>query len=98
MRSVDIKPNNISKTSTKFSYILYNNHIGYIEEIDQEYRVLKKKLKRGYSNLVIYAYCVYNTLLKNKVYYSLHQISIMFRIKDFIKQYCQIEKKPSYKN
>ena len=98
MRSVDIKPDNISKTSTNFSYILYNNHIGYIEEIDQEYRVLKKKLKRGYSNLVIYAYCVYNTLLKNKVYYSLHQISIMFRIKDFIKQYCQIEKNPLIKN
>ena len=42
MRSVDIKPDNISKTSTDFSYILYNNNIGYIEEIDQEYRVLKK--------------------------------------------------------
>ena len=42
MRSVDIITDSISKNTTSFSYILYNNHIGYIGEINQEYRVLKK--------------------------------------------------------
>ena len=97
MCSIDSLTDNYSKEPSSFSYILYNNHIGYTEEIDEEYKILKNKLKRGYSNLVIYAYCVYNILLKNKVYYSLHQISIIFQIKDFIKQYCQMEKNPLVK-
>ena len=39
MQSFDIITDTISKSPTSFSYISYNNHIGYIEEIDEEYRV-----------------------------------------------------------
>ena len=47
MQSVDIITDTISKSPTSFSYILYNNHIGYIEEIDEEYRVFKKNPAYG---------------------------------------------------
>lgn len=79
-----------------FSEILINNHIGYIEEIEENYKCLKNILKRGYQNIVLFAFCTYNTLLKNHVYYSLLQISDMFRIPNFAKKYCQIKKKSKF--
>jgi hypothetical protein len=81
----------INKKS-EFSDILINNHIGFVSEIESEYGCLKSKLKRGYSNITLYAYCAYIVLLKHKVYYSLEQISNIFKIPHFQKVFCQIEK------
>ena len=63
---------------TNFSDILQNNNIGYISEIEKEYLMIKTIIKRGFPNIVLYAYCTYNVLMENFVYYSLYQISIMF--------------------
>ena len=88
--------NSLNSVELTFSDILINNHIGYIKEIEENYKSLKNKLKRGYHNIVLFAFCTYNTLLKNHVYYSLHQISDMFKIPNFAKQYCQIMKKTQF--
>ena len=77
---------------SEFSNILINKHIGYIKEIEEEYKQVKHKLKQGYPNIVLYAYCTYNILLKDGVYYSLNQISNLFQINNFCKYYCQIER------
>ena len=77
--------------SSPFSNILINHNIGFIEEIEHEYHEIKKKLKRGYPNIVLFAYCTYNVLLKNGIYYSLHKISDIFQIEGFFKHFCQVE-------
>ena len=78
--------------SSSFSNILINHNIGFIEEIEHEYHEIKKKLKRGYPNIVLFAYCSYNVLLKNGIYYSLHKISDIFQIEGFFKHFCQVER------
>ena len=78
--------------SSSFSNILINHNIGFIEEIEHEYHEIKKKLKRGYPNIVLFAYCTYNVLLKNGIYYSLHKISDIFQIEGFFKHFCQVER------
>lgn len=83
----------VSQHVSEFSDILINNHIGYIEEIEKKYISLKKKLVRGYPNCALYAYCTYNTLLDNDVYYSIQHIAAMFKLKDFTKYFCRIEAK-----
>ena len=93
-----IKTEHIVKYVTPFSNILINNNIGYFEEIDNNFKCLKSFLKRGYQNIVLYAFCTYNTLLKNHVYYSLQQISVMFNLPHFKKQYCQIKKNPKLRD
>lgn len=87
----------ISKSDSGFSYILVNHHIGYVKEIEEEFYKLKTKLKRGYPNLSLYAYCTYYTLLQNNVYYSLNNISKMFQITNFPKIFCQIGKNENIK-
>ena len=76
------------------SEILLNNHIGldYVKKIEKYFLDLKSVLRRGYSNNLLFAYCTYITLLQNSVYYSLDQISFMFKIKNFKKLFCQIQK------
>ncbi len=78
--------------SSSFSNILINHHIGHIDEIEHEYNEMKKKLRRGYPNIVLFGYCTYNVLLKNGIYYSINQISRIFQIDDFSKCFCQVEK------
>ena len=82
----------------EFSYILENVNIGFIQEIEGAYIEIKTTLKRGFPNIYLYAYCTYNVLMKNSVYYSLAQISNIFKIKNFSKYYCQIENKDSKNN
>ena len=87
----------IRKTRTdqwsEFSNVLINNHIGYIQEVEDEYKKIKNQLKRGYSNAALYAYCTYFVLLKEDIYYSLKQISEIFKLANFPKLFCQIENK-----
>ena len=78
---------------SRFSEVLLNNHIGYIDRIEDEYKKIKIKLLRGYPNISLYAYCTYYVLLQNNVYYSIKQISEIFKIPDFMKHFCQIENK-----
>ena len=89
---------NIKKNDSSFSHILENVKIGYIEEIEEAYKKLKTVLKRGYPNIVLYAYCTYNVLMENFVFYSFFQISNIFKIPNFSKYYCQIENKNKSEN
>ena len=73
----------IESSTQIYSDVLVNNHLGYVDETDRAYLQIKTVLKRGYPNISLYAYCAYNTLLLNSVYYS---------INNFKKQYCQIAK------
>ena len=75
------------------SDILRNNHIGYADDIESEYEKLKSKFKRGYPNIVLYAYCTYIVLMRNSVYYTMTQIGHIFQISNFQKYVCLIEKK-----
>jgi hypothetical protein len=83
------------KWNSVFSNILTNNHIGYEDEITKEYNCIKAILRRGYPNIVLYAFCTYNTLMKNGAHYSMAKIENMFKLKKFSKYYCQIEKNES---
>lgn len=82
-----------SSNNIRYSEILYNNHIGFVKEIEEEYKNLKFKIKRGYSNKILYAYCSYIVLMRNSIFYTLTQISQMFQINNFQKCVCMIEKK-----
>ena len=75
-----------------FSDVLINYNLGYVDQIEKEYKKLKMILCRGYPNIALYAYCTYIVLLQEGIYYSLGQISIMFQILNFSKLFCQIEK------
>lgn len=79
------------QSKSVYSEILFNNNIGYINEVEDEYQKLKALLRRGYPNKAVYAYCTYNVLLKDGVYYSLSQISKIFQMPDFPKLFCHIE-------
>lgn len=81
----------LPQSKSVYSEILFNHNIGYINEVEEEYRKLKAILRRGYPNKALYAYCTYNVLLKDGVYYSLSQISNMFQMPDFLKLFCHIE-------
>ena len=70
-----------------FSYILENNHIGYIQEIDLEYRKIKNILKRGYPNVALYAYCTLKILTLNSIFYSISHISKIFQLENFSKYF-----------
>ena len=74
-----------------YADVLINHNLGYVELVEEEYRKLKTLLRRGYSNKALYAYCTYNVLLEDHVYYSINQISNMFQINNFSKLFCQIE-------
>ena len=80
------------QNSTDFSYILENSHIGYVSEVNEEYRNIKSVLKRGYPNVVLYAYCTYKILRANSIFYPISHISKMFRLKNFSKYFSLIEK------
>ena len=90
--SHDYYNSHIESSRQIYSDVLVNNHLGYVDDTDRAYSQIKTVLKRGYPNISLYAYCAYNTLLQNSVYYSLAQISEMFQINNFKKQYCQIAK------
>ena len=74
-----------------YADVLINHNLGYVELVEKEYKRLKTLLCRGYSNKALYAYCTYNVLLNDRVYYSINQISKMFQIDNFSKLFCQIE-------
>ena len=78
---------------SEFSDVLINNHIGYVDAVENEYRKIKLKLLRGYPNVSLYAYCTYFVLLQNNIYYSIKHISEIFKIPYFTKHFCQIENK-----
>ena len=78
---------------SEFSDVLINNHIGYIDVVEDEYKKIKLKLLRGYPNISLYAYCTYFVLLQNNIYYSIKYISEIFKIPNFTKHFCQIENK-----
>lgn len=82
----------VNSVNNEFTHILSNYHIGYENEIVEEYKKIKKIIRGGYPNIVIFAYCTYNVLLNNGVYYSLHHIANMFKIISFKKKYCRINK------
>ena len=82
--------NQLQKRSI-YADVLINHNLAYVELVEEEYRKLKTMLRRGYSNKALYAYCTYNVLLKDHVYYSINHISIMFQINNFSKLFCQIE-------
>ena len=90
--SHDYYNSHIDSSTQIYSDVLVNNHLGYVDDTDRAYLQIKTVLKRGYPNISLYAFCAYNTLLQNSVYYSLTQISEMFQINNFKKQYCQIAK------
>ena len=90
-----MEKNDIYSPEILFSEILLNNHIGFIEQIEREYLKIKSILLRGYPNISLYAYCTYNILIKNFVYYSLDQIADIFKIVNFKKTFCQIERNES---
>ena len=72
---------NPSLKRSAYADVLINHNLGYVEFVEEEYRKLKTSLRRGYSNKALYAYCTYNVLLRDNVYYSINQISNMFQIK-----------------
>lgn len=78
---------------SEFSDVLVNNHIGYVDDVEDEYKKIKLKLLRGYPNISLYAYCTYFVLLQNNIYYSIKYISEIFKIPNFTKHFCQIENK-----
>ena len=80
---------------SEYADILINHNLGYVDEVEKEFKKLKILLPRGYSNIALYAYCTYNVLLQENIYYSLSQISHIFQISNFSKLFCHIEK--SYK-
>ena len=90
-----IEKKDIFTPEQRFSEILINNHIGFIEQIEKEYSRIKSILIRGYPNISLYAYCTYNILILNFVYYSLDQIANIFKIENFKKTFCQIERNES---
>ena len=81
---------NIRKS--EFLDILINNHVGFEEEIEQFYNEIKFKLPRGYPNIALYAYSTYCILLKHFVFYTIKHIEQIFKIDNFKKSFCQIEK------
>ena len=80
---------------SEYADVLINHNLGYVDHVENEFKKLKLLLQRGYPNIALYAYCTYNVLLREGVYYSLTQISCMFQISNFSKLFCHIEK--SYK-
>ena len=81
---------NIRKS--EFTDILINNHIGYEEEIEEFYNEIKFKLPRGYPNIALYAYSAYCILLKHSIFYTIMHIERIFKIDNFKKSFCQIER------
>ena len=88
------------KPTSKSPYadILINHNLGYVDLVEEEYKKLKSVLRRGYSNNALYAYCTYNVLLKDNVYYSINQISNIFQIVNFSKLFCQIKNNEKVQN
>ena len=81
---------NIRKS--EYTDILINNHIGYQEEIEEFYNKIKLKLPRGYANIALYAYSTYCILLKHSIFYTIMHIEQIFKIDNFKKSFCQIER------
>ena len=77
---------------SEFADVLINHNLGYVDQVEKEYKKLKLLLPRGYPNIVLYAYCTYNVLLQEGIYYSLEQLSSMFNISNFSRLFCHIEK------
>lgn len=85
----------MEQNHSNFSYILENNHIGCIKEIDKEYKRIKDILKRGYPNIALYAYCTLKILTLNSIFYSISRIAQIFQLENFSKYFSLIEKNPS---
>ena len=86
---------NTEQNHSDFSYILENNNIGFIPEINEEYKKIKNILKRGYPNIALYAYCTFKILTLNSIFYSISHISKIFQFENFSKYYRLIEKSHS---
>ena len=82
---------------SEYADVLINHNLGYVDQVEKEYKKLKLLLPRGYPNIVLYAYCTYNVLLREGIYYSLEQLSSMFHITNFSRLFCHIEKNPKVK-
>ena len=82
----------------EYADVLINHNLGYVDQVEKEFKKLKLLLRRGYPNIALYAYCTYNVLLQEGVYYSLSQISRMFQILNFSKLFCHIEKSCKVEN
>ena len=80
--------------NSQYADVLINHNIVYVDQVEKKYKQIKSFLQRGYPNIVLYAYCTYNVLLEDGIYYSLGQISDMFQIQNFSKLFCHIEKNP----
>jgi hypothetical protein len=93
-RVYEYERNSLVDNSRKSEYtdILINNHIGYEEEIEELYNEIKFKLPRGYPNIALYAYSTYCILLKHSIFYTIMHIEQMFKIDNFKKSFCQIER------
>ena len=85
-------PDDTNIRKSEFLDILINNHIAYEEEIEQFYNKIKLKLPRGYPNVALYAYSTYCILLKHSVFYTIRHIEQIFKIDNFKKSFCQIER------
>ena len=83
---------------SEYAEILINNHIGYEEEIEKFYNEIKIKLPRGYPNIALYAYSTYCILLKNSIFYTIRHIEQIFKIDNFKKSFCQIERNECIQN
>lgn len=77
--------------------ILENNHIGHNEEIEQFYKDIKVKLPKGYPNIALYAYSTYCILLQHSIFYTIEHINQMFKMCNFKKYFCQIERNEEIK-
>ena len=82
----------VNSGKSEYTDILINNHIGYEEEIEELYNEIKSKLPRGYPNIALYAYSTYCILLKHSVFYTIRHIEQIFKIDNFKKSFCQIER------
>ena len=78
--------------TNKHEYILQNNNIGFLKEIDQMYRSIQH-LSKSFSLIELYAFAAYSTIVESQVYYSLSNIGEMFGLFDFAKKYCKIKNK-----
>ena len=82
----------VNTGKSEYIDILINNHIGYEEEVEELYIEIKSKLPRGYPNIALYAYSTYCILLKHSVFYTIRHIEQIFKIDNFKKSFCQIER------
>ena len=42
---------------SEYADVLVNHNLAYVDQVEKEYKKLKILLRRGYPNIVLYAYC-----------------------------------------